>query len=65
MGVAECQLLAGKYRVERVLAHGGMGVVVAAHGAVLDQTVAVQSLLPEAPGSAETVARFERQARSA
>src|SRR3954465_15876290 len=65
MGVAEGQLLAGKYRVERVLGQGGMGVVVAAHHVVLDETVAIKFLLPEALGSAEAVARFEREARAA
>lgn len=65
MGVAEGQLLAGKYRVERVLGQGGMGVVVAAHHVVLDETVAIKFLLPEALESAEAVARFEREARAA
>ncbi|MEP7052234.1 MAG: hypothetical protein ABJB12_17850 [Pseudomonadota bacterium] len=55
----------GKYRVERVLGQGGMGVVVAAHHVVLDETVAIKFLLPEALGSAEAVARFEREARAA
>src|SRR4051812_23022624 len=65
MGVAEGQLLAGKYRVERVLGQGGMGVVVAAHHVVLDELVAIKFLLPEALQSAEAVARFEREARAA
>src|SRR4051812_864318 len=59
------QLIAGKYRIERVLGRGGMGVVVAAHHLVLDQVVAIKFLLPEALGSAEAVARFEREARAA
>ncbi|MEO8903019.1 MAG: protein kinase, partial [Polyangiaceae bacterium] len=59
------QLIAGKYRIERVLGRGGMGVVVAAHHVVLDQVVAIKFLLPEALGSAEAVARFEREARAA
>jgi serine/threonine protein kinase len=63
--VAQGQLLAGKYRVERVLGRGGMGVVVAAHHIVLDQVVAIKFLLPEALRSAEAVARFEREARAA
>src|SRR5450755_4170869 len=65
MGVIEGQLLAGKYRIERVLGQGGMGVVVAAHHIVLDEVVAIKFLLPEALGSAEAVARFEREARAA
>ncbi|HEY5376280.1 MAG TPA: protein kinase [Polyangiaceae bacterium] len=59
------QVIAGKYRIERVLGRGGMGVVVAAHHVVLDQAVAIKFLLPEALGSAEAVARFEREARAA
>jgi eukaryotic-like serine/threonine-protein kinase len=65
MGIAEGQLLAGKYRVERVLGQGGMGVVVAAHHVVLEQVVAIKFLLPEALHSAEAVQRFEREARAA
>jgi eukaryotic-like serine/threonine-protein kinase len=61
----EGQLLAGKYRVERVLGRGGMGIVVAAHHIVLDEVVAIKFLLPEALHSAEAVARFEREARAA
>lgn len=65
MEVSEGQLLAGKYRIERVLGQGGMGVVVAAHHVVLDEVVAIKFLLPEALRSAEAVARFEREARNA
>jgi serine/threonine protein kinase len=63
--VTQGQLLAGKYRIERVLGQGGMGVVVAAHHLVLDQVVAIKFLLPQALNSAEAVARFEREARAA
>jgi len=58
-------LLAGKYRMERVLGQGGMGVVVAAVHTVLEERVAIKLLLPEALASAETVARFQREARAA
>jgi hypothetical protein len=37
-------ILAEKYRVERVLGVGGMGVVVAAHHLELDQRVAIKFL---------------------
>ena len=59
------QILAGKYRIERVLGQGGMGVVVAAMHVQLDERVAIKFLLPEALESAETVARFAREARAA
>jgi serine/threonine-protein kinase len=58
-------LLAGKYRLSRVIGQGGMGVVVAATHAQLDERVAIKLLLPEALQNAETVARFQREARSA
>jgi serine/threonine protein kinase len=43
----EGEVIAGKYRVERVLGVGGMGVVVAAHHIGLDEKVAIKFLLPE------------------
>ncbi len=64
-GVCEGDILAGKYRVERVLGRGGMGVVVAAHHLQLDEKVALKFLLPDALGDAEAVARFAREARNA
>src|SRR5687767_7921136 len=44
----EGDVIAGKYRVERVLGKGGMGVVVAARHTSLRQHVAVKFLLPKA-----------------
>jgi len=63
--VREGDVLAGKYRVERVLGVGGMGVVVAATHLQLDQRVALKFLLPRAMESGEVVARFAREARAA
>jgi len=59
------QVLVGKYRVERLLGRGGMGVVVAAHHLQLDEKVAIKFLLPEAVGNVEVVERFVREARAA
>jgi eukaryotic-like serine/threonine-protein kinase len=64
-GVQPGQILLGKYRVERVLGMGGMGVVVAATHVTLEERVAIKFLLPEALGNQETVARFLREARAA
>ena len=63
--VAPGQVLAGKYRVERVLGAGGMGVVVAATHLELDQLVALKFLLPQFLENAEAVQRFTREARAA
>jgi serine/threonine-protein kinase len=64
-GVREGDVLAGKYRVERVLGIGGMGVVVAAHHLQLDEKVALKFLLPSMLGNQEAVSRFTREARAA
>jgi len=64
-GVHEGEILAGKYRIDRVLGTGGMGVVVAAHHIQLEEKVAIKFLLPEALSNAEAVARFSREARAA
>jgi serine/threonine protein kinase len=63
--VHEGEVLAGKYRVERVLGRGGMGVVVAARHVELDELVALKFLLPEALSEPEPVARFLKEARAA
>ncbi|MEO8875367.1 MAG: serine/threonine-protein kinase, partial [Polyangiaceae bacterium] len=58
------EILAGKYRVERLLGAGGMGVVVLARHIQLDQLVAVKFLLAESLKNPKVVARFEREARA-
>ncbi len=58
-------MLAGKYRVERVLGEGGMGVVVAALDTTLERRVAIKFLLPEYAEHVEACARFMREARAA
>ncbi len=58
-------ILARKYRVERVLGQGGMGVVVAARHVDLDELVALKFLLPDALSEPEAVARFLKEARAA
>ncbi len=56
-------LLAGKYRVERVLGEGGMGVVIAATHLQLGQRVAVKLMRREVIND-EAVERFLREARA-
>ncbi|MGD0675144.1 MAG: serine/threonine-protein kinase [Polyangiaceae bacterium] len=64
IGVREGDVVAGKYRIERLLGAGGMGVVVVAHHLQLDERVALKFLQPEALRNAEAVARFSREARA-
>ena len=58
-------IIAGKYRVDRVLGRGGMGVVIAATHLQLQKSRAIKLMLPEAlsiPGASE---RFLREAWTA
>jgi serine/threonine-protein kinase len=64
-GVQPGQILLGKFRIERVLGMGGMGVVVAATHVTLQERVAIKFLLPQALSNGEAVARFLREARAA
>src|SRR5258706_1443900 len=61
----EGDVLAGKFRVERILGVGGMGMVVSAMHLHLHERVAIKFLLPDALSNAEAIARFGREARAA
>jgi serine/threonine protein kinase len=64
--VSPGDVIAEKYRVERVLGRGGMGVVVAATHLHLDQPVALKFIIPGAVGQdSQAVERFMREARAA
>lgn len=63
--VAIGEVLVDKYRVDRVLGEGGMGIVVAAHHLELDQPVAIKFLLDALRGNEEGAERFRREARAA
>jgi len=58
-------VLSNKFRVERVLGVGGMGVVVAATHLQLGRLVALKFMLRAALAHPDNVARFEREARAA
>src|SRR5690242_16796855 len=58
-------LLTGKYRVEKVLGEGGMGVVLAARHLRLDELVAIKLMRVEMAQHADLVERFVREARAA
>jgi serine/threonine-protein kinase len=57
-------LIADKYRVERVLGQGAMGVVVSATHLTLQQTVAIKVLRRELVADTGIVARFLQEARA-
>ncbi|WP_438025583.1 serine/threonine-protein kinase [Sorangium sp. So ce233] len=63
--VAPGSVLAGKYRVERVLGQGGMGLVVGAWHLHLDEPVAIKVLRDELAGDPVIIERFLREARAA
>ena len=58
-------VIAGKYRVERLIGRGGMGAVFAAQHLILNQRVALKLLLGELADSQEASARFVNEARAA
>ncbi|MFO0612803.1 MAG: cytochrome c peroxidase [Polyangiaceae bacterium] len=58
-------VVAGKYRVVRVLGQGGMGVVLLTEHVALKQLFAVKLALPTAAKQKDAVARFLREARAA
>ncbi len=60
--LADGQILAGKYRVLRLMGRGGMAEVYAAHHEILHQTVAIKVLLPAVAAISGAAARFLNEA---
>jgi serine/threonine-protein kinase len=58
-------VIAGKYRIDRVVGAGGMGVVVSARHLQLNQSVALKFMRPALARDGQAVARFLREARAA
>ncbi len=58
-------IVAGKYRIDRTLAEGGMGFVVAGTHLHLDQTVALKFLRQGLSLQPDALARFTREAKAA
>jgi eukaryotic-like serine/threonine-protein kinase len=58
-------VIAGKYRVERVLGEGGMGFVVAATHLALETPVAIKFIREGVLGTREASIRFLREAKAA
>ena len=59
------EVIAGKYRIEREIGRGGMGLVLLATHVDLEQPVAVKVLHDDAAYDADAIARFIREARAA
>src|SRR5207247_385889 len=55
----------GKYKVERVLASGGMGLVVLASHVMMHKRVALKLIKPGLARDRDTAERFLREARAA
>jgi serine/threonine-protein kinase len=60
----EGTVVADRYRVERLLGEGGMGLVVSARDLQLGRTVALKFLSPKASDAPDTCERFHREARA-
>ncbi len=58
-------VVAGKYRIEKLLGRGGMGAVYEAHHELLEQRVALKVMLADLTASPQAVARFLNEARAA
>ncbi len=58
------QVLAGKFRIERIVGEGGMGVVAEAMHLQLDERVALKFQRREVMKLPDVVARFDREARA-
>src|SRR5437764_7818356 len=57
--------LAGKYLVEELIKHGGMGAVYRGKHVLMEKTVAIKVLRPSLAVDNEVVARFSREAKAA
>ncbi len=57
--------VAGKYRIKRLLGHGGMGAVYKAENTAIGRTVAIKVLHPHLADDGTVLARFQREARAA
>ncbi len=58
-------VLAGSYRVDKLLGMGGMGAVFRGHQLTLKRDVAIKVLHPELTANEQVSKRFEREAQSA
>jgi serine/threonine-protein kinase len=64
-GSAVGQVLAERYRIERLIGEGGMGQVFEARHLNINKRFAIKLLKPEVVGSAQSVQRFRQEAWAA
>lgn len=57
-------IIADKFRIERVLGEGAMGIVLAARHLVLDEMVAIKCIRPELQSVPDAFGRFAREAKT-
>jgi serine/threonine protein kinase len=62
-GMGEGTLIAGKYRIEKLIARGGMGVLYRAWQPLIARNVAIKIVRPELMTRSDAPARFLREAR--
>src|SRR5688572_15411151 len=63
--LAEGQMVAGRYRVHRLLGKGGFGAVYEAEHVGLGKRIAIKVLLPKLAANVGVIQRFVREARAA
>jgi serine/threonine protein kinase len=64
LGIAVGEIIAKKFRVDRILGQGGMGVVVLATHLALDEKFALKLLRRELASERDVVERFSREAKA-
>src|SRR5262249_52764717 len=64
-GGARLVMIAGRYRIDRVLGRGGMGIVVQATHVQLHRLVAIKFIRPDVLGTPHIMQRFLREAQAA
>ena len=64
-GVEQGTVLLGKYRIDAILGHGGMGVVAQCTHLQLEERVAIKFLRDDVTLDEETMRRFLREAQNA
>ncbi|HEV7556126.1 MAG TPA: serine/threonine-protein kinase [Kofleriaceae bacterium] len=65
LGVSIGQVLDTKYRVDKILGHGGMGIVCACTNLQLNKKIAIKMLRPDVLADFDATERFKREAHAA